>query len=102
MSLALRKGHLKVEGISFIFKFRVGIKTQLRVLSLLRNRLLTRGLCQILVDLSPIVGVSWEFHFCMLILTVGSRLCTFCRLHLRTLRDHCRVARATPRSMTSA
>src|ERR1700723_363797 len=72
---------------------------RLRVLSLLRNRLLTRGLCQILVDLSPIVGVSWEFHFCMLILTVGSRLCTFCRLHLRTLRDHCRAARATPRSM---
>ena len=35
----------------------------LRVLSLLRNRLLTRGLCQILVDLSPIVGVSWEFYF---------------------------------------
>src|ERR1700727_3150531 len=35
----------------------------LRVLSLLRNRLLTRGLCQILVDLSPIVGESWEFYF---------------------------------------
>ena len=38
-------------------------KNLLRVLSLLRNRLLTRGLCQILVDLSPIVGVSWEFYF---------------------------------------
>ena len=62
---------------------------KLRVLSLLRNRLLTRGLCQILVDLSPIVGVSWEFNFCMLILTVGSRLCTFCKLHLQTLQNHC-------------
>src|ERR1700680_2910513 len=39
------------------------VKSKLRVLSLLRNRLLTRGLCQILVDLSPIVGVSWEFYF---------------------------------------
>src|ERR1700734_3554628 len=39
--------------------------------------------------------------FCMLILTVGSRLCTFCRLHLRTLRDHCCAAQPTPRSMTS-
>src|ERR1700683_1219230 len=36
---------------------------ELRDLSLLRNHLLTRGLCQILVDLSPIVGVSWEFYF---------------------------------------
>src|SRR6204780_3896391 len=41
------------------------VNTRLRYesLVLLRNRLLTRGLCQILVDLSPIVGVSWEFYF---------------------------------------
>ena len=41
----------------------ISSQRKLRVLSLLRNRLLTRGLCQILVDLSPIVGVSWEFYF---------------------------------------
>ena len=35
----------------------------LQVLSLLRNHLLTWGLCQILEDLSPIIGVSWEFYF---------------------------------------
>src|ERR1700685_2135096 len=43
-------------------------------------------------DRWSVVGIL----FCMLILTVGSRLCTFCRLHLRTFRDHCRAARATP------
>jgi hypothetical protein len=67
-------------------------RDRLRVLSLLRNRLLTRGFCQILVDLMECRGN----FICMLILTVGSKLCTFCRLHLRTLRNHCCAAHATP------
>ena len=29
--------------------------------------------------------------FCIGLLTVGSRLCVFCSLHFRTLRDHCRA-----------
>ena len=38
-------------------------------------------------DRSPVVGML----FCIGLLTVGLRLCTFCSLHFRTLRDHCRA-----------
>jgi hypothetical protein len=38
--------------------------------------------------------------FCIALLTVESRLCTFCSLHFRTLHDNCCAGRATLRSMS--
>ena len=55
----------------------------LQVLSLQRNDLLTYAGCHV-PDHSPVMGTL----FCICLLTMGLRLCTFCSLHFWTLRDH--------------
>ena len=68
-------------------------------LVLLRSCLLSWGSLVSTESREHISWVSWEFWFCIGFLTVGSWLCIFCSLDLRTLGDHCRAGRATLRSM---
>ena len=62
--------------------------TQLRVLSFTKESSFNlRDAGSHVPDRPRVVGML----FCIGLLTVGSRLCVFCSLHFRTLRDHCRA-----------
>ena len=65
-------------------KVPLALSHMLRVLSLTKESSFN------LRDAGSLVHVG--MLFCNGLLTVGSRLCIFCSLHFRTLRDHCRAA----------
>ena len=62
-----------------------GKKLELQVLIYKESSFNLRDAGSHVTDRSPVVGML----FCIGLLTVGSRLCMFCSLHFRTLRDHC-------------